>query len=72
MNTDKAFAPCPFCGQSVGYITSIYGYRVVCDWCDIQGPCGRDYAEARTRWNKRAGDSQPETPPEVPDNKEER
>ena len=48
------FAPCPFCGKPVGYITSLYGYRVVCDVCDIYGPRGRDNAEARERWNQRS------------------
>jgi hypothetical protein len=45
---------CPFCGKPVGYITSLCGYRVVCDACDIYGPRGRDNAEARQRWNQRA------------------
>ena len=44
---------CPFCGGRVGYITSLYGYRVVCDACDIHGPRGHSAEEAKAKWNKR-------------------
>jgi Lar family restriction alleviation protein len=46
--------PCPFCGQTVGYVTSLYGYRVVCDVCDIHGPRGVTAEVARDEWNHRA------------------
>lgn len=60
MNADK-LKPCPFCGRPVGYVTSIYGYRVVCDGCDIQGPrSSNSYAEARELWNQRTIDHAPE------------
>ena len=48
------FAPCPFCGRRVGYISSHDGYRVACDPCDIYGPRGVDYQDARAKWNQRA------------------
>ena len=51
---DALYAPCPFCGQTVGYIASHDGYRVACDPCDIYGPRGVDYADARVKWNHRA------------------
>ena len=54
VRSDDLFAPCPFCGRSVGYISSHDGYRVACDPCDIYGPRGADYEDARRRWNERA------------------
>jgi hypothetical protein len=47
--------PCPFCGSKVGYVARLAGlYRVACDDCDIYGPGGSNYDEARARWNARA------------------
>jgi Lar family restriction alleviation protein len=46
--------PCPFCGKSVGYITTLHGCRVVCDYCDIYGPAGKNRVEAMLKWNQRA------------------
>ena len=54
VRSDALFAPCPFCGRRVGYISSHDGYRVACDPCDIYGPRGVDYQDARTKWNQRA------------------
>lgn len=46
--------PCPFCMRLVRYITSLNGYRVACDVCDIYGPRGTSYENAAERWNDRA------------------
>ena len=47
------FECCPFCGGRVGYILSHDGYLVACDACDIYGPRGTDYQDARLKWNRR-------------------
>ena len=52
VRSDALFAPCPFCGRRVGYISSHDGYRVACDPCDIYGPRGVDYHDAKAKWNQ--------------------